>query len=483
MLESFKDDCRRSGKERKKPIRLFLEELEGRCLLSTGINPIGGVVVGPDGNLWFPEPGKIGQLNPANGVIKEFQLPAGPSLEGEIIFDKNGNLWFSRVDRIDRMNSTTGAVQEFLLPQGESAQSYIAADGDGRIWFSDLVKVKQSVWIGSGKNVLADEEGIGVLDPNTGEINQAFTSFDSYGGPHVHYLQVVGGPEGTILMAGTWWDDTAAPFLRWLVQIDGSGNKQASSWDVNGRITVGPDGSIWYPAYYFPQVVRVDPTTRTEQIIGPDLGGGPPFLSFASLTIGQDGNVYGLEANVICQINVSTGALQEFIIPGYSGGLGIAAGQDGNIWLSEPDAIGQFNPATEAFEFFITTSKSGNQGNSNAEVSNTAIAADGANVSATASIDFKAAVAMFTPQSTIALPGAAYQATVEWGDGAISNLALTVSENAAYDVTAGHTYQKPGTYSIKVSLGNYNPANPLGDNVVTVFSTASVQASDFNPFS
>jgi type IV secretory pathway VirB4 component len=47
-------------------------------------------------------------------------------------------------------------------------------------------------------------------------------------------------------------------------------------------------------------------------------------------------------------------------------------------------------------------------------------------------------------------------------------------------VIAGHTYQAAGTYSIKVTIGNYNPANPLGDNVVTVFSTANVDPFNMN---
>jgi len=45
--------------------------------------------------------------------------------------------------------------------------------------------------------------------------------------------------------------------------------------------------------------------------------------------------------------------------------------------------------------------------------------------------------------------------------------------------TAGHTYQSAGTYSIKVTIGNYNPANPLGDDAVTVFSTANVDPFNF----
>ncbi len=80
----------------------------------------------------------------------------------------------------------------------------------------------------------------------------------------------------------------------------------------------------------------------------------------------------------------------------------------------------------------------------------------------------------FTPQVPIANPGAAYQATVDWGDGATSSQVLTVTENGTYDVSAAHSYQAPGTYTFKVTIGNYDPVSPLGDNPLTVLSTAKV---------
>jgi len=43
----------------------------------------------------------------------------------------------------------------------------------------------------------------------------------------------------------------------------------------------------------------------------------------------------------------------------------------------------------------------------------------------------------------------------------------------------GKQIQTAGTYSIKVTIGNYNPANPLGDDAVTVFSTANVDPFNF----
>jgi hypothetical protein len=83
-------------------------------------------------------------------------------------------------------------------------------------------------------------------------------------------------------------------------------------------------------------------------------------------------------------------------------------------------------------------------------------------------------VGTFTPQTPIPISGAAYQATVDWRDGSTSSLILTLTENGTYDVTAGHKYQSAGTYNIKVTIGNYNPSSPMGDNPITVFSVANV---------
>jgi hypothetical protein len=89
-------------------------------------------------------------------------------------------------------------------------------------------------------------------------------------------------------------------------------------------------------------------------------------------------------------------------------------------------------------------------------------------------------LASFTPQVPISSPGSAYQATVDWGDGTTSSIVLSVTASGTYDVVASHAYQSAGTYSIKVTIGNFDPANPLGDNPITVFSTANVDPFNMN---
>src|SRR5437773_7834075 len=156
MYESFRDDKRHSKGSKQTPVLLLLEELESRCLLSTGLQvsnqlltsapvaereagamssigvvrsgvqeadgtPVapldpgstipsqgtvwissvsvganGGICVGPDGSVWLQEYGQVGQLNPTTGVIRQFNLPPGTDWEGNIIIGPDGNLWLPR---------------------------------------------------------------------------------------------------------------------------------------------------------------------------------------------------------------------------------------------------------------------------------------------------------------------------------------------------------------------------------------------------
>jgi hypothetical protein len=133
--------------------------------------------------------------------------------------------------------------------------------------------------------------------------------------------------------------------------------------------------------------------------------------------------------------------------------------------------IGSLNPATGATETFYLATPSQTPPSSTGNPPS----ATGATLSSIVGFDIVSAVASFTPQIPIGSPGSGYQATVDWGDGTISSVVFTVASNGTYDVVVtGHAYQSAGTYSIKVTIGNFDPANPLGDNPITIFSTANI---------
>ncbi len=55
----------------------------------------GAITVGPDGNLRFKEPGKIGRIT-LTGTISEFPLPT-PGGPGGITVGPDGALWFTEM--------------------------------------------------------------------------------------------------------------------------------------------------------------------------------------------------------------------------------------------------------------------------------------------------------------------------------------------------------------------------------------------------
>jgi hypothetical protein len=59
MSKSLRDDRQRTRKGWPQPVRLFLEELEGRCLLSLSLNLNGGIVAAGDGSIWANDFGGI----------------------------------------------------------------------------------------------------------------------------------------------------------------------------------------------------------------------------------------------------------------------------------------------------------------------------------------------------------------------------------------------------------------------------------------
>jgi virginiamycin B lyase len=470
MSESFRQNRHQAKRRQRTRLHLFLEELEGRCLMS-----VRGISVGPDGNLWFPQQDnwvpdggdRIGYLNPSTGVIQHFNLPPGP-FEGQIIPGPDGNLWLTRWDRIDRLTPSTGAVQEFPLPLGSALGLWdsMAATSDGNLWFP----------FSSPQG-----EQLGRLDPLTGEIKQFAFPPDTYA------INITSGPDGNLWLTGVQakrrefeipeilrFDPNTAEF-----QEFPTGGVQGLGVNLQG-ITAGPDGNIWFT--YESGVGRIDPTTGQIKEFNLPVG----YRAEWPITAGSAGNLWFLSYGVgtqsvgeIDQINASTGSLNIIPMPSLQP-TWITASPDGNLWLPEDktgtdNTIAEFNPSTGVFQEFVGLGhrSSGQATSTGAISSNDSISVTGPTVSA-AGLDFLRVVATFTPQVSIASPGTAYQAMVDWGDGATSSLVLTVTENGTYDVSAGHTYQASGTYTFKVTIGNYDPASPLGNNPITVFSTAQV---------
>ncbi|MBO2450471.1 hypothetical protein J4573_25435 [Actinomadura barringtoniae] len=105
-----------------------------------GENVLGGITSGPDGNIWFTEPGKgkIGRIVPSTGALNEFAVRTAASRPQDITAGPDGNLWFTEkaASNIGRI-TPAGAVTEYPLPGTMSAPMRIINGPGGKLWFTE----------------------------------------------------------------------------------------------------------------------------------------------------------------------------------------------------------------------------------------------------------------------------------------------------------------------------------------------------------
>jgi virginiamycin B lyase len=103
-------------------------ELPGPAKLRT--RAPAGIVLGPDGNVWFTDPalGRIGRVTPG-GEITEHQLDVAP--EG-LTSGRDGNLWFAHRGGLGRI-SPGGEVKLFPLPVNANR---ITTGPEGNLYFT-----------------------------------------------------------------------------------------------------------------------------------------------------------------------------------------------------------------------------------------------------------------------------------------------------------------------------------------------------------
>jgi uncharacterized repeat protein (TIGR01451 family) len=95
----------------------------------------GGLALGPDGNLWFTETGKIGRMTP-DGSFTEFAVDGGSGHPSSIASGPDGNLWFNDRGKIGRI-TTGGSITEFPIPYQGNVYG-MTAGPDGNLWFTEF---------------------------------------------------------------------------------------------------------------------------------------------------------------------------------------------------------------------------------------------------------------------------------------------------------------------------------------------------------
>ena len=301
-----------------------------------------GLTSGPDGNLWFVKDyhsNKIGRITPA-GSITEFPIPTASSESGGITSGPDGNLWFTEegANKIGRI-IPTGNITEFLLPTPFSIPAELISGPDGNLWFTE-----------SGSNK------IGRITP-TGNITDfpVPTGSANYNSP----VGLISGPDGNL-----WFTEVTANMIgritpagvitEFPVPLGASSIHGISG--ISGLIS-GPDGNLWFIESSNNEIGligRINPAGNITEFSLPTASSEP-----AGLISGPDGNLWFIESsnNEIGLIGRITpaGNITEFPVPlsyADSGVSEIIFGSDGNLWftvmapaeLNGPIDIGRITP-------------------------------------------------------------------------------------------------------------------------------------------
>jgi streptogramin lyase len=280
-----------------------------------------GIVLGPDGNLWFTEQfgDRIGRITP-RGVVTEFSAGLTPfSVASGITAGPDGNVWFTEnAGRIGRI-TPAGVITEFSagIPSGAQPVS-IAAGSDGNLWFSDSAAAR-----------------IGRITP-AGAVTM-FTAGITLPANNANLApcSMARGPNGNV-----WWveESLTSASTGKIAQITPAGivteyplqpNEQAAG------AAPGPDGNVWFTV--FGNVARITPAGTITRF--------GAASAFGCIALGPDGNLWFTGTfNDSVGKSTPTGTITTydttFGITTFSTPLGITAGPDGNLWFAEQTTPG-----------------------------------------------------------------------------------------------------------------------------------------------
>lgn len=251
-----------------------------------------GLAAGPDGGLWYTANGVyqsghgtyvgwIGRLDPMTGETVEKNVPGDTRLSG--IASAAGQMWFGEAFDTGNFRPESGALGSFNpTPAGPL--------------FSPSIALGASA----------------ALDLTEGSDSQLW--FTAYG---VTYdkLTFQRGPSGV---------DRVRP----------DGSVVQVSARPGGRITTGPDGSLWFT---IPALDRIGQLSLTGDLHEFAL---PPGSQPSGIARSADGALWFTEAGASRIGRISTaGAITEYPIPSGGVGIAIAGAPDGAVWFRKSDTL------------------------------------------------------------------------------------------------------------------------------------------------
>jgi streptogramin lyase len=268
-----------------------------------------GIVVGPDGALWFAESGtnKIGRMT-TSGAVTEFDLPTPGATPYDIASGPDGNLWFTEnsVGQVGRI-TPAGVVTEFGLSSAFSSPTGITAGPDGNVWFTER---------SNGR--------IGRVTP-TGTITEFVTPTQA-SGP----TAIVAGPDGNL-----WFTEALGKIGR----ITPSG--AITEFSVGNftsfgltDIAAGADGALWFiqqACCGVPEALwRI--TVEGAKTRFPF----PPGTGLLGIGAGPDGSLLLTALTNSIIFRTASGTVRYLTIPTpLSSPQDVTSGADGAAWFTE----------------------------------------------------------------------------------------------------------------------------------------------------
>jgi streptogramin lyase len=331
----------------------------------------GQIVLGPDGNLWFPAvayenfatdrpSGAIGQLTPA-GVFHMFPLPALNSYPKEIAFGRDGKIWFSAFQGNGKLAplgdtapaftgghselgqmSQGGSFHLFTLPSPADFLPAIAVGPDGNLWFTEVSSVVMSS--GAYTNKIGRVTASGTVSEFPLTLRKP-TDFVSH---------LIAGPDGNLWFGiDSYLPDYSVFGEMGRMTPQGSLTIFTLGKFVEPRdMTIGPDNNLWFSAEGAIGRITMNGQLR---VFTPDPQAQPMNrMSIGGIASNSDGALWFATQNVEIGSVTTDGTFKLYPFPNHTdfdnGGSsfdlanlrGIVAGSDGTLWLTNDAKIGHF---------------------------------------------------------------------------------------------------------------------------------------------
>lgn len=331
----------------------------------------GKIVLGPDGNLWFPavaynnfttdQPsGAIGRLT-LDGTFRFFPMPVTNTFPLNIVFGRDGKLWFSafqgngilapNVDTAPRFTGGSSVLGQmgqdgqfhlFTLPSLTISLNSIAVGVDGNLWFTDVSN--------TGAPTYGYVNKIGRVTPSG-----VFTEFPLTLRKATDFINLlIQGPDRNL-----WFSiDSYLPDYSAFGEIGRMTPQGATTIYPLGKfllprdMTIGPDHNIWFSSSS--AVGRIT-SNGAVRLVTPALKvKGSNWMSISGITGGNDGALWFATENAAVGRVTIDGAFTFYPFPpgtsfdngGSSFDLGnlrgIVVGADGTFWLTNDTQIGHF---------------------------------------------------------------------------------------------------------------------------------------------